>query len=337
MHSTPQPQETLYSLQIGRALAALAVVVHHAAGAASLSSGGEGALALQLLGLGYLGVDYFFVLSGFIIAYSTLAGPQDGAAASHYCTARLSRIFLPYLPVAMGLLVLFALVPALGAHMEYSVFASLTLLPSNELPVLSVAWSLQHELVFYVLFGLCAFALKRPRLIFLWAVPIAILPWLVFPRWGNVVAGFFNLEFLFGVAVYYLYRAGWGYAARRWLLAAGIVTLVMAGGVLLAGAIPHYYRVVAGLGFACIVLALVHYECTVDFRRARGLVFLGAASYAIYLVHAPFLSALLTFLPVTAHWTLLFVAFVLLACAAGVAYHLIVEKPLLRWFRARIA
>lgn len=53
-------------------MAALAVVVHHA----NLAADGFGGWSFAPLNYGYLGVDFFFVLSGFIIAYSTPEEPR---------------------------------------------------------------------------------------------------------------------------------------------------------------------------------------------------------------------------------------------------------------------
>jgi len=148
-----------------------------------------------------------------------------------------------------------------------------------------------------------------------------------------VVAGFFNAEFLFGVVACQLYHAGRLRSQRHALLGLGLVMLVM-GSVMLVDEIGMpYSRLLAGFGFACIVLALVHIEREVDFSRYRGLIFMGAASYALYLVHAPFMYGALKFMPVLPHWSVAFALFALSACAVGVAYHLIIEKPLLRLLR----
>lgn len=92
----------IQSLQVFRGLAALAVVAHHAV----LSTGAfVDALPPQveaILGMGYLGVDFFFVLSGFIIMYAHMGDERTGPAVRRYTFKRLARVFLPYLPLALA-------------------------------------------------------------------------------------------------------------------------------------------------------------------------------------------------------------------------------------------
>jgi hypothetical protein len=58
----------IQSLQVFRGLAALAVVLHHASVSTGAFVADVPAWAMSVFGLGYLGVDFFFVLSGFIIS-----------------------------------------------------------------------------------------------------------------------------------------------------------------------------------------------------------------------------------------------------------------------------
>jgi exopolysaccharide production protein ExoZ len=59
------------------------------------------------------------------------------------------------------------------------------------------------------------------------------------------------------------------------------------------------------------------------FRVPGWLVFLGAASYSLYLVHTPLISAVARFSPV------ILVTGIAVSFAGGIAYHLWVERPLL--------
>jgi exopolysaccharide production protein ExoZ len=327
-------KEMLYSLQIGRALAALMVVLCHAVVAARQLSPELPDIVFDLFDVFDLGVDYFFVLSGFIIAHTTWDRPADSAHARHYARSRALRIYIPYIPVALGLIAINTLFPALD-NTPYSLFGSLTLLPSNEIPVISVAWSLQHEIIFYLLFGICFFVLKDRKLIYLWAIPIFILPFLIAPRWTAVIAAFCNLEFLFGIAACAIYHAG--HLKRPIALVTFGIALVLIGGACIhEGGLAYYFRVIAGLGFAAILLGLVYLEERIDFSRFRTLVFLGAASYSIYLVHLPFMFASLRIMPTMPHWAMSFAVFITIGVAAGLAYYFIVEKPLMRLARKRI-
>lgn len=333
MNTHPRP--TLYSLQIGRAVAAIAVVVHHSIFNAQALSHDVSFDWFHLFKLGYLGVDYFFVLSGFIITHVSMASNTNAAGAKYYALSRFIRIYVPYIPATLAMLAMLALMD--NTRSDYSLLASLTLLPSHSLPVLSVAWTLQHELVFYALFGLCAFVFKRPSLIFLWALPIVgLLFFDITQRWGQTLAGLINLEFLFGVGACYAYHSGRFKAQRHALLLIGIALVGIACYVLHGAAVIYQYRIIAGLGFSVIVLAVALYECTCDFSRFRTLIFLGAASYAIYLVHAPFMSLLIRLPIMYPHWAVPFILFIPLSCVAGAAYFMLVERPLLRLTQKRL-
>lgn len=334
---TRNPDSLLYSLQIGRALAALAVVAHHSALAVHSMSPEMSATLFMLLNLGHLGVDYFFVLSGFIIAHATHGMQATATDARAYALSRARRIYIPYLPISVAMVVAFTCIPALsmGAREGFSLISSLTLLPTNVPPALSVAWTLQHELVFYGLFGLCFFGFNHPRLIYGWAAVIGIGLWINLPPWSKVIFSPINLEFLLGVVACNCYHRGRFFAHRYRLAALGLLLVATTGLLLFHGKAPTYYRLLAGLGFVCVVLGLAHMERHAQFARFSRLVFLGSASYAIYLIHGPAISLLMRILPNDTYWLLLLAIMTLLSTLAGVIYFLRIEKPLMRYFRAR--
>lgn len=316
-------------------MAAFAVVATHAVMAAQALFPAMPALAYTVFRLGFLGVDYFFVLSGFIIAHSTARMRSHASDRKRYIQARLVRIYVPYLPISLAMVAVFSLVPSLsmGTGNDYSLLGSLLLTPSNAMPALTVARTLQYEMVFYVLFGLCLFLLKRRHLIFLWAVPIAAGLMFALPPWLEILIGVINLEFLLGVAAHALYRNGRAYAYRHIILLLGVVLLAAACVIIGNGAFIAHWRLLAGLGFALMVLGLTLMERTVDFRQFRLLVFLGAASYAIYLVHNPAMSVLLRLGAFQPHWTVALLFFVAMSATAGVVYHWVIERPLMRYVR----
>jgi peptidoglycan/LPS O-acetylase OafA/YrhL len=124
----------------------------------------------SFLGHGYLGVDVFFILSGFIIYVST-AGPD--ARSSHvFLFRRFCRVVLP----AWAAMMVAALVRP--PHLKDLAYGFFFIPLENAIPpffgysFLIVAWTLTYELIFYTLFaavlatplgrrhrGLCASAL----------------------------------------------------------------------------------------------------------------------------------------------------------------------------------
>lgn len=104
-------RQQIPSLQVFRGLAALAVVVHHAALSTDAFVHRLPVWAFGLFEFGLLGVDFFFVLSGFIIMHAHQGDARSPNAARSYAIKRLTRIFPAYLPIGIGVLVLYALLP----------------------------------------------------------------------------------------------------------------------------------------------------------------------------------------------------------------------------------
>lgn len=317
-----------------RALAACWVLVHHAnqsvgAFIGPLPLGSSSAVIAN----GYLGVDFFFVLSGFIIAFSSQRLLETGRGFGDYARARLIRIYVPYLPIGIGILLLYLLFPGLSAaDRSPGLLTSLTLLPTDKPPALSVAWTLIHEMLFYALYSLI-FISRR-------------LLWVLLTAWAGLISYYaedgqplqpllryvlspLNLCFLLGVVVYHLTHKG-------------VTTLVaVAGGVggililaLEAGQIAPE-RWLLALGFSGFIVCALS-TWAQQFSPGQSVLFLGAASYSIYLVHNPSLSAATRvtkrFLPSIDPLA----AFVLISASAllaGVAYYYFYERHGLRLIR----
>ncbi|MEO7247341.1 MAG: acyltransferase [Novosphingobium sp.] len=306
----------ILTLQAGRALAALAVVLHHAGLASSDFHGaffGENVLVL-----GWLGVDFFFVLSGFIIAHTVFTS-QRGLA--NYASARVRRVYLPYLPVGIGIALIYSFVPGLsqGNH-AWSWLTSITLLPLDADPALTVAWTLKHEILFYLVFGISYFGGFLRVGLALWGLAIAAAQ---FTAWKHhVPLELINLEFFAGIAVAVAYQRGW---TLRWVwLGAPAVWFCW----ILTGC-NREFSVLVGLGFAFLLPPLMALENAGKLSVSPTLVFLGAASYAICLVHNPVISAVARLIPFGG-W-----AFVIIAVAAGTAggtgYYWLIERRILAW------
>jgi len=105
----------IHSLQVFRGLAALAVVAHHAGLSTEAFVGTLPASVSSLLGFGLLGVDFFFVLSGFIIMFAHMGDDRTPATLKRYAFKRLTRIFPAYWPVGLGMIALYAAMPGLSA------------------------------------------------------------------------------------------------------------------------------------------------------------------------------------------------------------------------------
>lgn len=328
----------LNTLQAGRAFAALAVLAFHVELTLALKQY-LGHAVFPFFNSGYSGVHFFFVLSGFVIMlahHGDIGRPEQVAG---FAWKRFRRIYPPLWAALLIVLPLTLMIPALnnGAPVGIkAVLSAVTLVPARYDPLLSVIWTLRHEALFYLVFGL---AIWKPKIGLtvgaLWMLLSAVLPWfgVLYP-----LRFFFtsqHLLFAFGAGAFLLFQRG----KVRWPLATLIAGLVLFAAT---WAIPllklPIHGVIGnwtfGLGAALAILGAATLERERGFPVPRVLVFLGEASYAIYLVHAPAIYAvcmLAMLLPPQARRFegLLFLVAALVGLGVGVAFHLLVEKPLL--------
>jgi exopolysaccharide production protein ExoZ len=280
----------LKSLQVARGMAALAVVLFHARLGTSAFVAKIPERVDALLALGTLGVDFFFVLSGFIILHVHLDDPSTGAAARAYAFKRATRVYLPYLPVSLVLVCAYLLFPQVShSNRDWGVFTSLTLLPSAHEPALLVAsWTLVHEVMFYSVF-LVYFVSHRAFIgaVVIWAALLlkqAVAPASFSLPFLNILMNPINIEFVFGLVCAVAFRS---LNARH-----GLVSLAIGAAVLISFFVwgDEGLRIVFGLGAAFVVLGLALNDRIAPSGLGTALVGLGGASYAIYLLHDPIIS-----------------------------------------------
>src|SRR4028119_1169320 len=202
MTQSSTPHKKLNLLQVYRGIAAVLVVMVH------LSLMSENRLDqvafLNLFQAGWSGVDYFFVLSGFIMVYvhRSAIGKQDQLKS--FLVKRAVRIYPIYWIVTLTALCLFLVIPAFANTQDLSlgkVIASLLLIPQKDSHfkdkfILEVGWTLTYEIYFYLLFSI-AIWLKPKH-----SVPI-LSAWLLVTilHYRNIVKfpdDFFLLETVFG-------------------------------------------------------------------------------------------------------------------------------------------
>jgi exopolysaccharide production protein ExoZ len=337
------------SVQGCRALAALLVVLHHLGGA--MASGryfGAAPFAVPFIA-GDAGVEFFFVLSGFIITWAHFNDFGRPASLPRYLRKRAVRIYPIYWIVFAAVYLLAQVSPALRSTVPHdypTLLKSLALVPQdssvvggNGAPVLIVAWSLQYEMCFYVLFAI--FIVSRPlgilaatSLLFNFAT--CHLGACSFPR------SFFsdNLMLLFGLGALIAYFGKRSIQIRRPVLVATIAAIAFFSfgifeAVVGTGTVPVDRRLIYGLLSGVAIFSLVQSEVSGELRIGnRWMPLLGDSSYALYLLHYPLISALckaMIFIGLAGRvGAAIAYSTILCACIfASLALHLWVEKPIL--------
>jgi exopolysaccharide production protein ExoZ len=325
------------SLQIYRGLAALGVIFHHLSLSVNTFVDEIPGWLYLLFNRGFLGVDFFFVLSGFIIMSSHFDDEKSVVALKSYGFKRFVRIFPPYWPISIALLVAYAMLPGFsqGVRNELSLVSSILLLPDINPPALSVAWTLIHEMMFYIIF--CLFFIKNRLFLILMTVWIFSIfaMFLLKNKTHNpilmVLLNPINLDFVLGMLVAFLARK----LSNRFaiiLIFFGITIFSL----LLFLSFSLEYRFLFGIPFSLLVLGTVLLERQRKLKFPHWMVLIGDASYSIYLVHNPLVgltSRLVGRFPSFGTWGVGMLIGTVASILIGVLYHLTVEKPLIRVFR----
>jgi peptidoglycan/LPS O-acetylase OafA/YrhL len=310
-------------------------------------------------GEGFLAVDFFFTLSGFVLAHAYGERLRAGMTAGQLMQARIVRLYPLYLlslvlfavvvvpehlhegrglVLALNLLTAALFLPALGFHF---------LFPFN-MP----AWSLFFELVANAAFGLVGRWLRGWPLVAIVACAASVETYAVLAHafgfggpglgtmnhgyeWAGFGAGLLRVAYSFfaGVLVYEVWKR-WRPAAIPWFVVAGALA-----GVLMANPAREFaavFELTAAL-FVFPLLIWLGAGSVVRGWSAGALSTLGLASYAVYVLHAPLYDAMLSVLT-KAGVTGPFgwptgLAFILLTLGIAISVDRLFDQPVRRMLR----
>ncbi|MFT4572230.1 MAG: exopolysaccharide production protein ExoZ [Hyphomicrobiaceae bacterium] len=346
----------IHSIQICRGIAALLVVLCHLGVAiAAPQYFGEPFFSHLFAAGGRAGVDFFFVLSGFIITSVHWRDVGNPSKLPAYLFKRCARIYPVYWIVFAGAFTVALLLP--GAPVEdmprtLSAFlVSAALLPQDPsvvgatgAPLLTVAWTLQYEMLFYLFFGvlilgrglaLAAFASLAIWLAAGWLLALPVPLGFLQPAYFVLFAG--------GSAVGLATAAGRLTRAARPALFAGLVGFVATASLVSfqsafpeAGPGLNELALTFAFGGAStlLIFGLVTLERQGWKPELPGALLLGDASYVLYLIHYPLLAvvckvAVATGLRGAGGAALAWVAALATCIAVAIIFHLWIERPLL--------
>jgi hypothetical protein len=266
-------------------------------------------LAEQLLRPGAMGVDLFFVISGFIMVYTTRHVPGTPRDALDFLVRRFARIWPLYALVTVVWLTVNH--RGFGWLSNWPPFKSLLLSLSFQ-PVdlenplyfsasLPLGWTLNFEMYFYLVFGLCLLAGRLRWLALAGWILLTVIVLPAFKReltldvltnfrfsiaYLNLVSNPIILEFLAGVAIGWLYLQDW-FVLRSQALARHLVFLALCLAVWASwGVVVDFHGPTKwGAVVALMVLALALASKSVELAPPGVLVWLGTISFSLYLTH----------------------------------------------------
>lgn len=346
------------SLQAARAIAAIMVVLYHL---------GQTIAKEKYFGIdwfdipfsfGSAGVEFFFVLSGFIILSAHRNDLFKPYKLRSYIRKRILRIYPTYLIVF--LLVFFSAILMTATrntvpHDALIIFKSLLLIPQDKdivggtgAPALNVAWTLRYEMLFYFLFA-----------------------FMIWNRWLSIlIIGAFillslSVKYIWGASAHFLFL----FISQDYLLlfAMGMCVSVACASSKIVIAKPHIIAIIGSILFLVLALdTVLNIELfigwkTILFGIASSLIvfgivsaedkgnivggqnwmqLLGDSSYALYLIHFPLIIVLCKLLiSIQFNKLGLFGAIISYVVIFGsclltsVVFHLWVEKPIAAYFR----
>ncbi|MFF3566113.1 acyltransferase family protein [Streptomyces sp. NPDC002574] len=288
----------LHALDGLRLVAALSVLLFHYLSRGAEVSDAWGQPSREVLpagtpvsDYGWLGVEFFFLISGFVICMSAW-----GRGLGQFLRSRITRLYPAYWAAIVLISVAVTAFPVLTARPGiHEILLNLTMLhePLGTPHVSGVFWSLWVELRFYLLFALVVWkgVTYRSTVAFccLWTVGTVITHAANDTLLNNLLIPKYSAYFIAGIGFYLIHRFGshavaWGIVGVSWLIAqetvvaeterfSKLIHTDLSGGVASA-VVTLCFVVMAGVALGWFS----HFNW-------RWLTFAGTLTYPLYLVH----------------------------------------------------
>lgn len=335
------------NIQAFRALAVLLVVANHAAQQSARV--GSGSVFFET---GAAGVDIFFVISGFIMCHIT----ESAHDARRFMLSRFVRVAPTYYLVTALMAFAVAEVPQ---FFKTSIFDIGHVISSflfiawphptmrDAIPIYLPGWTLNYEFFFYVTFALFIPLNIMTRIVITSSVLLCLAVLRILPV-QNAIYDFYTssilIEFVYGMIVYWLHR-NVHYHSRvggLLLLAGSAIALVAVQYVWPTARGLENRFIVWGIPAALMVYSGLWLESSKSRVKAKSILFIGDASYSIYLTHLFTVGIVAVIwgrlhVPVQISDLGLIVACLIASTAVGSLFHVLLELPILRIMRGFLA
>lgn len=283
--AAPVAKPRFENLDAMRAVSILAVIFYHYTSRFPASYTGLDPLPFRFDN-GWLGVDLFFIISGYCI-FMTVA---HAATLAQFWSKRVARIYPAYAVAAVAIFAVVALAGLPGRETGLGTLAAnlagVNLIVPTIRNVDGVFWSLIIEVKFYFWIGLIFFLLRGRNVVLAWTLFTlagTAMAWAaegIGGPAGRLLALIANAVLIAPYAPAFLL----GVLAYDWRsLSRPVALLVLAVALALIAVGDRY----AGIGLWAALLALLGTLATqwTSIRLPRALLWFGAVSYPLYLIH----------------------------------------------------
>lgn len=304
-------------IQVFRGIAALLVVLWHASRYVGPYGTGTGAMLFEAGAT--MGVDLFFLISGFIMVYTTASNdgsfrylidffvkrvtriwPVWAIALTIYIAAKFDPSYFTDIPKLKWLLHSLAFVPTGGVSGDIA--------PVFGFPILGVGWTLNYEMYFYLFFGVCML-LGRWRWFAMVAwllVTLVGIPWVTgrldtiggweawlspttdyhyHPRYLSLITNPLILMFAIGAAIAKLYQSSFVIENRFYLQLAMFLSLALVIWQYMYPLRTDHGVLQWGLTLIPLMTVFCIASKRVEIPAPGWLAYLGDISFSLYLLH----------------------------------------------------
>ena len=320
-------QNKIDSIQILRFLAAFSVMMVH----------------LPLFGFGAWGVDIFFVISGFIMMYVTESNERS------FLVKRIIRIVPLYWMLTLGVFSIAIFFPNLlnntSANLEHLI-KSLFFIPfdkngTGHFPILFLGWTLNFEIIFYLLFSISLFVSKKNRLILCTSLIILFLFSNFLLSKKNFIFStyyeFIFLEFIFGMVAFIIWNKLKNKITNNFFNHFIFFLIIFVVAIILSNL--NFIRVIhyGIFSFALLIYFLFFLN---NLKFPKTLVSLGDASYCMYLLHPYIVQFFYKIFKLNSYSFLIQSVFtliiIILVCLTSILIYNFIEKPINKNLRKKL-
>lgn len=333
------------SLQVLRAFAAVFVVINHLWGEYNTKITQD--LGLDIIG--NFGVDAFFILSGFIMCYKTRPDATLGFSTGiGFMLKRIERIY----PIFLIILLPFILLYLKQTHPAkiYEILGNILLLPSfTSSPtyhmLVGPSWSLVYEMFFYIIYAVVMMLVKNKKQLVICSVGFLMLMVITVDSFSlrGPELGSSNFSFMVGDPLMVNFAMGCLYAQLFTKLQHIKISIPLATILIFAffilGMWLNEYGIVRFVSFGLPAMAIVAVFSLMESSESRfyqTLVYLGNASYSIYITHFFIqVCALVIFAHRAYNKDAFGIGFSIVAVIAACLFYSLIEKRIISAFHKR--